>query len=79
MSERKTSKEERFLQKLYEFAESKGDPEGEIDRYEVGRAIGEHTKSTDHSVQILAKIGFIKKSENNLIYLTDAGLRFLFT
>lgn len=77
MTERKKSKEERFLHKLYELAKAKGDPEEEVDRYEVGRLIGEHTRSADHTVQMLAKNGFIKKSDDCLIYLTPAGLNFI--
>lgn len=77
MTQRKKSKEERFLQKLYEFAKASGDPENEVDRYKVGKELGEHTRGIDHTVQILTKIGFTKKSENNLIYLTEAGLAFL--
>ena len=77
MSEKKKSQEERFLQKLYEMAHAKGDLEGEVDRYEVGRAIGENTRSTDHSVQMLAKNGFLKKRGDTLIHLTSSGLAFL--
>lgn len=77
MSQRKKSKEERFMEKLYELASASGDPEDEVDRYQVGSAIGENPKGTDHTVQRLTKINFIKKSDDNLIYLTQAGLAFL--
>jgi hypothetical protein len=77
MSEKKKSKEERFLLKLHELAEASGDPENEVDRYEVGSAIGVNPKGTDHSVQMLTKNNFIKKSEDNLIYLTPLGCSFL--
>lgn len=73
MSQRKKSKEELFLIKLYEFANKAGGPEEEIDRYLVGEALGWHTKSIDHIVQLLSKINFVKKGEDAYIYLTSAG------
>jgi len=75
MSQKKTSKEERFLQKLNELAN--GDPEVEVDRYLIGRAMGENTRSTDHSVQMLTKINFIKKTDDNKIHITPLGINFL--
>jgi len=77
MSQRKKSKEERFMEKIYEFAGASGDPENEVDRYKVGASVGENPKGTDHTVQRLAKINFIKKSGDKLIYLTQAGLTFV--
>lgn len=75
MSQKKTSKEERFLQLLAELA--KGDPEAEIDRYVIGRAMGENTRSTDHSVQMLTKNNFIKKTDDNKVHITQQGIDFL--
>lgn len=77
MSQKKKSKEERYLIKLYEIALEKGDPMTEVDRYEVAKGIGEHAKSCDHSVQMLTKNNFIKKRESQLICLTDLGLNFI--
>ena len=72
MSERKKSREELYLKKIYELAK-----EGEIDRYEVGRALSEHTRKVDNIVQLLTKNGFIKKNGDTLIHLTESGMRYL--
>lgn len=77
MSQRKKSKEELFLQKLYELVAARGNLEQEIDRYEVGRLIGENTRSTDHTVQMLTKNGLIKKKEDPFIQLTPFGISFI--
>jgi len=74
MTDRKKSKEELFLAKLYELASASGDPAEEVDRYAVGKALGWHTKSIDHIVQILTKTNFVKKGEDKLIYLTSSGI-----
>lgn len=76
MSQKKTSKEERFLQKLYHLAEETGDSENEIDRYEVGKLVGENSKGTDNTVQMLAKNGFLKRGEESKVYLTSRGVHF---
>lgn len=77
MTERKKSKEELFLKKLYELAKATGDPENEIDRYEVGKLVGEHEKGTDNTVQMLVKNGFLKRAEEPFIYLTPGGVYFV--
>lgn len=77
MSQRKHSKEELFLQKLYELAKASNDPENEIDRYHVGLSLGFHHRSIDNIVQVLTKNNFLKKSDENLIYLTPLGITFV--
>lgn len=77
MTQKKQSKEERYLVKLYESAKTKGDPEREIDRYEVGHILGEHTRSVDNIVRLLCKNNFLKKGDENLVYLTPAGIQFV--
>ncbi|MBS0630046.1 MAG: hypothetical protein JSS30_07500 [Verrucomicrobia bacterium] len=77
MSQRKTSKEEHYLLKLYELASAKGDPKGQVDRHVVGEAIGEHTKATDNIVQLLTKNNLTKKEGDIMIHLTDFGLKYV--
>lgn len=77
MSQKKQSKEEQFLLRLYEFASKKGGPQTEVDRYEVGEIIGQRTKQADHTVQVLTKNGLIEKTDEKLICLTDFGLKFV--
>lgn len=76
MSQKKKSKEELFLQKLYELASASGDPENEIDRYEVGKLVGENPKGADHTVQMLVKNGFLKRGDEARVYLTERGVLF---
>lgn len=77
MSQRKKSREERFLEKVYELASEKGEPDSEVDRYEVGKLVGANPKATDNSVQMLAKNGLLKRGEGDKVYLSDTGLRFV--
>lgn len=75
MSQRAGTKEERFLLKLYELANERGDPTTELDRYNVGREMGLHDKGIDHICQVLQQSNFVKKgSKNKAIYLTENGL-----
>lgn len=69
-----TTKDELFLLKLHELALEKDDPEIEIDRYLVGRAIGQNDHGVDTIVKHLAQANFIKKGEGNSVYLTPHGL-----
>lgn len=69
-----TTKDELFLLKLYELAEKRGSPEEEVDRYEVGRAIGQNDKGISTIVKHLAQANFIKKGSGEAVYLTQHGL-----
>ncbi len=77
MSQKKKSKEELFLAKLYTLAKKTGDLEAEIDRYFLGEKLGESTRGVNHTVQVLAKNGLLKKSDERLIYLSQSGIRFV--
>ncbi|MBS0615845.1 MAG: hypothetical protein JSR58_04760 [Verrucomicrobia bacterium] len=77
MNKRATTKDELYLLKLHELALRKGDPTTPIDRYEVGKAIGQHDKSVDNIVNLLAQTNFIKKGDGKEIFLTPHGLRSL--
>jgi len=77
MSQKKSSKEELYLMKLYEFATAKGDPQTQMDRYEVGKALGAHDKAVDNIIQLLTKNNLTKKTDEKMVHLTDFGLRFV--
>jgi hypothetical protein len=70
-----TTKDELFLLKLYELAVAKGGPEEEIDRYVIGKAIGQNDHGIDTIIKHLAQANFIKKCSDNSIYLTPHGLK----
>ena len=72
---KKVTRDEQFLIKLYELSSKLGTPHEPIDRYEVGRAIGQNDKGTYVISRDLAQANFIKKSEEDMVYLTDNGLR----
>jgi Mn-dependent DtxR family transcriptional regulator len=67
------TRDELFLIKLFELSQAAGDAFQEIDRYEVGKAIGQNDKSVDNIVRMLAQTNFVKKGEGNSIYLTQNG------
>lgn len=74
MSKKATTKDELFLLKLYEMANQLGDPHEEVDRYAIGRAIGQNDKGIDTISRLLAQANFIKKGEGNAVYLTQNGI-----
>lgn len=74
MSKKATTKDELFLVKLYHMATLLGGPHEEVDRYAVGRAIGQNDKGIDTISRLLAQANFIKKGEGTSVYLTPHGL-----
>jgi hypothetical protein len=75
MSQKATTKDELFLVKLHELAIEKGDPQHAVDRYAVGRAIGQNDRGANVIARDLAQANFVKKGEGESVYLTDHGLR----
>lgn len=74
MTKKATTKDELFLLKLYELSSKLGGPQEAVDRYEVGRAIGQNDKGANVIARDLAQANFIKKAEGEMVYLTDHGL-----
>ncbi|MGE5196358.1 MAG: hypothetical protein ACM3JI_03400 [Anaerolineae bacterium] len=75
MSQKGMTKDELFMLKLYELASKRGSPHEEVDRYFIGRAIGQNDKGIDTIVRHLAQANFIKKGEEAAVYLTEHGLQ----
>jgi hypothetical protein len=75
MNQKAMTKDELFLLKLYEFAFKSGDTRLEVDRFVIGRAIGQNDRGANVIARDLAQANFIKKSDGNAVYLTDHGLR----
>lgn len=75
MSKKAMTKDELFLLKLYELASQLGDVFQEIDRFVIGRAIGQNDKGINIITRDLAQANFIKKGEGASVYLTEHGLR----
>lgn len=74
MNKKATTKDELFLLKLYELANEQGGPEEEVDRYVIGKAIGQNDKGIDTIIRHLAQANFIKKTAGNAIRLTPHGI-----
>ena len=75
MNHKATTKDELFLLKLYEMATQLGGPEEEVDRFAVGRAIGQNDKGIIVIVRHLAQANFVKKGSGDALYLTPHGLK----
>jgi hypothetical protein len=74
VNKKSLTKDEMYLVKLKEIALSLGDVCHEVDRYVVGRGIGQNSRSVDNIVRMLAQANFVKKGEGESIYLTPNGL-----
>jgi len=74
MSQKSGTKDERFLINLYKIANDLGNPHEEIDRYVIGRSVGQNDRSVDAIARWLAQANFVKNGEGSNIYLTEGGL-----
>jgi len=72
-----TTKDELFLVKLHELALLRGEDRASINRYLIGRAIGQNDKGVDNIIKHLAQANFIKKGNDASIYLTPQGLELI--
>lgn len=79
MRKKSVTKDESFLLKLYEIAMQRGDPQTPVDRFEIGRAIGQNDRGANIIARDLAQANFVKKGEEDAVYLTDNGLRLVHT
>jgi len=68
------TKDEIFLLKLFELSFAKGSAPEEIDRYVVGRAVGQNDRSVDNTVRMLAQTNFVKKGNGDALYITTQGM-----
>ena len=75
MSKKGITKDESFLLKLYELASEQGDPTLAMDRFAIGRAIGQNSRGANVIARDLAQANFVKKGEGDAVYLTPHGLR----
>lgn len=73
-SKKATTKDELLMLKLFEMAEKAGDPQTEIDRYAIGKQIGQAAHAMDTIIKHLAQANFVKKGEGSAIFLTPNGI-----
>ena len=77
MSQKGHTPDEKFLIKLYKTAMENGDPFNEVDSRGVARAIGQKETAVKNIIKHLAQANFIKKIDDNTIYLTQHGCNFV--
>jgi hypothetical protein len=75
MNQKATTKDELFLLELHRKALAQGDPFMEVDRYAIGKSIGQNDKGINTIARDLAQANFIKKGEEGAVFLTALGLR----
>lgn len=75
MSQKATTKDELFLLKLHQMSLARGSPTEEVDRFAIGRAIGQNDKGVNAITNLLCQANFVKKGEGNSLYLTSNGIR----
>jgi hypothetical protein len=68
------TKDEIYLLKFYEMALALGGETAEVDRYAVGRAVGQNDKAVDSLTRNLLQANFFKKGDGAALYLTPNGL-----
>ncbi len=71
------TKDEQYLLKHLQMALQLGDEFAEVDRYAVGRSIGQNDKGIDSMIRHLQQANFLKKGEGNALFLTPNGLRLI--
>ncbi len=79
MTKKGTTKDELFLIKLHELSSKLGTHQEAIDRFEVGRAIGQNDKGANVIARDLAQANFVKKGDGDAVFLTDHGLRLVYS
>lgn len=69
------TKDERYILAVYDVAKSKGDLYIPLNRYEVGDTIGYSPKLVKTLTINLMQANFLKKVDDDIIALTDNGIR----
>lgn len=65
--------DEQFVIRLYDIASKGENLQQPYDRYEIGQSLNQSTRKVDTICALLIRANFIKKAEDNLIYLTPQG------
>jgi Mn-dependent DtxR family transcriptional regulator len=75
MSQRAQTKDERYMQGLYELAQAAGSWEADFDMVEVGEHVGLSAKPVKAIVALLARANFVKKIDKKRLRITEHGRR----
>ena len=68
------TKDEIYLLAVYDLAVASGDPENAVDRYVAGTHAGISERAVNAISNLLIKANFIKKSDEQGVYLTPHGI-----
>ena len=71
------TRDEQYLITLHQLASSKGNTFAEIDKYHVGQTLGQNNKSVDNIVRMLLQTNFIRRGDDNAIFLTENGVELI--
>ncbi len=77
MSQKGLTPDERFLYKLYQMAEERGDLFEEIDAAAVAKAVSLKETALKNIIKHLAQANFIQKCGDHSVRLTENGRRFV--
>jgi len=64
----------KFIQALYDMAIEKGDVFTPINRYEVGDSVALQARGVNAICKLLVQANFIKKEDEEMIYITENGI-----
>lgn len=67
------TKDELFILRLYEAAVASGDMEESFDKYAIGEKAKINPKAVDAICKLLVQANFIKKRDEESVYLTRRG------
>lgn len=74
MVEQTKTKEERYILKAYEMALASGDISLELERYEIGEALGYSYRTVNAMCNTLLQANFFKKTDETTLQLTSRGI-----
>lgn len=70
----KGTKDTKFVLALYDMAKESGDVYASLNRYVVGDSIALHPRAVNAICKLLVQANFIKKEDEEWIFLTDHGV-----
>lgn len=77
MNQKGHTPDERFLLKLYELSNAKGDPFQKVETKHIAKGIGQTETSVKNIVKLLGQANFIKKIGDTAVCLTQQGYTFV--
>ncbi|MES2273060.1 MAG: hypothetical protein V4487_02580 [Chlamydiota bacterium] len=76
MTQKSQTPDERFLVKFYQTAVQSGDPCVPMDYRGIAKSLGQKETAMKNIIKHLAQANFVKKIDENVLYLTPRGCQF---